>query len=140
MGTVEDADFANQLGHFYQTTAGQLANYINQNADTLSDSDMATLSDYQTKVTGYANQFFTLSDTIAFTDSDGYFGQIKDATSQITAALNNIAETNKIISIVAEVITLAAAVVTANGGGIVSTLTSLIGTISTPATKSVKSN
>jgi hypothetical protein len=136
MGTVEDADFANQLGHFYQTIAEQLADYIDQHDDTISGSDLDTLSDYQTKVTDYANQFFTLSDTIAFTDSDGYFDQISAAKTQITQALNTIAETNKIISIVGGVIVLAGAIVTANGGVIVATLTSLIGTIKTPATKS----
>ncbi|HEY2580325.1 MAG TPA: hypothetical protein VGI43_00875 [Mucilaginibacter sp.] len=131
MGTAADATFANQLGHFYESVGDQIANYINQHVDTLSQSDLGSLSDSQTAISNYANQFFTLSDNIAFADSDGYFTQITAATGEITQALNTIAETNKIINIVAGVITLAEAVVTANGGGIVSSLSGLIGAIRT---------
>ena len=131
MGTAEDAIFANQLGHFYESVGDQIADYINQHVDALSQSDLSTLSDSETAISNYANQFFTLSDNIAFADSDGYFSQITAATGQITQALNTIAETNKIINIIANVITLAESVVTANGGGIISSLSALIGAIKT---------
>jgi len=133
MGTAADADFANRLGHFYESVAEQIGDYINQHVDTLSSDDVNTLSNSQATISDYANQFFTLSDNIAFADSDNYFGQVTNATAQITQALDTIAETNKIINIAAGVITLAANVLSGNGKGIVSSIASIVGTIKTPA-------
>jgi hypothetical protein len=132
MGTIEDAQFANQLGQLYQSAAQQIADFLTNNIDQLEKNDIDIITDDQSRLVSYANTFYTLSDNIAFSGSDPYFAQIKAATGQISDALKTINSVNKIINIAAGIITLAAAIVSGNGKGIVSALASIIG----PATSS----
>lgn len=129
MGTPDDAVFANQLGHFYQTVATRIGDYIHQHIDTLADGEAIILADDQSRITSYANTFYSLSDKIAFENSGPSFQQISDATGKITDALISIAKTNKLIGIAGGVITLAASVLTGNIGGIAGSLAALIADI-----------
>jgi len=49
MGTVNDAIFANKLGHFYLDIAQDLGDFVHTHIGTLSREDIATLSDGQTQ-------------------------------------------------------------------------------------------
>ncbi len=126
MGTLEDAQFANQLGHLYQSAAQQIGDYLTNNIDQLTKEEIDTVNSYQTTIINYANTFYSLSDNIAFTGSDVYFNQINDATGQIKDALNHLDNVNKIINISAGIITLAAAVMTGNGPLIVTSIATIV--------------
>jgi hypothetical protein len=126
MGTLEDAQFANQLGHLYQSVAQQIGDYLTNNIDHLTKEEIDTVNNYQTTIITYANTFYSLSDNIAFTGSDLYFNQINDATGQIKDALNHLDNINKIINISAGIISLAAAVMTGNGPLIVTSIVSIV--------------
>jgi len=136
MGTIEDAQFANQLGQLYQSAAQQIADFLTNNIDQLEKSDIDLITDDQSRIVSYANTFYTLSDNIAFSGSDQYFAQINATTQQITATLKTIDTVNKIINIAAGIITLAAAVVSGNGQGIVSALASIIGSVGSSGSSS----
>jgi hypothetical protein len=126
MGTLEDAQFANQLGHLYQLVAQQIGDYLANNIDELTKEEIDTINNYQTEIISYANTFYSLSDNIAFTGSDQYFNQINDASGQINDALNHLDNINKIINISAGIITLAAAVMTGNGPVIVTSIATIV--------------
>ncbi|HLZ16327.1 MAG TPA: hypothetical protein VKQ08_04780 [Cyclobacteriaceae bacterium] len=128
MTPLENAQFANQLGHFYQSVAAQIGNYIHENIGTpgLSRPDLDILSDDQTRIISYANTFFSLSDKIAFADSDVSFGKITAAQEEIKNAVTHIDNSNKAIGIAGGVISLAAAVVTCNASGIATSLGSIL--------------
>ncbi len=125
MDVVQAAQFANDIGRFYQTLAGQIGDYLHQNIGIISDSQMSILSDDQTRTISYSNTFFALSDTIAFAGADDYFQKVKAATGQITASLEHIQKVDKIISISAGVIGLGAGIVSQNGGMITGALQSI---------------
>lgn len=127
MGTANDAVFANKLGHFYLTFAQGLGDYLHTHIGSLPQDRVRVLSDEQTRVITYANTFFSLSDKIAFEQSDIYFKGVSDSIDTINAAIKKMDDINKVIIISSGVITLAAAIVTQNGGGIVSSLQTIIG-------------
>ena len=129
MGTVNDAIFANKLGHFYQDIAQDLGEFVHTHIGALSKEDAATLSDGQTQIINYANQFFSLSDKIAFEQSDIYFEGVSDAIDSLDKAVKEIKDINKVITISAGVISLALAILSENGGGIVSSLQSIVGAV-----------
>jgi hypothetical protein len=125
MDTVQAAQFANDIGRFYQTLAGQVGDYLHQNIGTISTSQQSILSDDQTRLITYSNTFFSLSDTIAFAGADDYFQKVTNSTAQITDALNHMQTVDKIITISAGVITLAAGIVSQNGSTIIGSLQSI---------------
>ncbi len=127
MGTVNDAIFANKLGHFYLAFAQGLGDYLHTHIGHLPQDRIRVLSDEQTRIITYANTFFSLSDKIAFEQSDTYFKKVSDSIDAINAAIKKMDDINKVIIISSGVITLAAAIVTQNGGGIVSSLQTIIG-------------
>ena len=122
MGTANDAIFANKLGHFYLTIAQGLGDFLHTHIGTLPQDKVRILSDEQTRVISYANTFFSLSDKIAFEQSDIYFKGVSDAIGTVNDAIRKMEDINKVIIISSGVITLAAAIVTQNGSGIVSSL------------------
>jgi hypothetical protein len=126
MGTTDDALFANTLGRFYQGLAQQVGDFLHTNIASLSDSEIDVISDDQTRLTTYANTFFSLSDNIAFENSAVYFKGVSDATGTIDTALKKISDTNKVINIAAGCITLAASIASKNGSGITSSLQSVL--------------
>jgi len=129
MGTVNDAIFANKLGHFYEDLAQQLGGFLHTHIGQLSKDQVDTLSDSETQLNSYANAFFTLSDTIAFQQSDVYFKGVSDTIDAVNADIQKIADINKIITISAGVISLALAIFSENGGGILSSLQTIAGAV-----------
>ena len=129
MGTVNDAIFANKLGHFYQDIAQDLGEFVHTHIGQLSNDQIDTLSDDQTTLISYANTFFTLSDNIAFQQSDVYFRGVSDTIDTINADVKKITELNKIITLSAAAISLALAIVSQNGGGILSSLRTIAGAV-----------
>jgi hypothetical protein len=129
MGTVNDAAFANKLGHFYQNMADGMGQFIHTQIGTLPKDKVVSLTDQQNQLIHYANLFFVLSDRIAFDQSDTFFKGVSDATDDIDKAVKEIKDVNKAINITAGLITLAAAIVTENGSGIVSSLQTIAGAI-----------
>ncbi|HMH21313.1 MAG TPA: hypothetical protein VK563_06040 [Puia sp.] len=126
MGTTDDAKFANTMGHFYQALAGQIGEFLHTHIKSLSDGQIGILSGDEERLISYANTFFSLSDNIAFENSASYFKGVGDATDAIGAAMKKIDDINKVIGIAAGCITLAAAIVSANGQGIVSSCQSIL--------------
>lgn len=129
MGTVADAMFANALGHSYQQIAQQLGDYLHQNIGKLPKDRADVLMSEQSRVISYANTFYSLSDNIAFADSGKYFDAITRAMSDIDVAIRKIDDVNRVLTITGGVISLAAAVVSQNGSGIVTALQSIGGAI-----------
>ncbi|HWK06869.1 MAG TPA: hypothetical protein VNS58_24715 [Puia sp.] len=129
MGTVNDAIFANKLGHFYQDIAQDLGDFVHTHIGTLSREDIATLSDGQTRVINYANQFFSLSDKIAFEQSESYFNGVSNAIDSYDKAIKEIHDINRVIIISTGVISLALAIVSQNGGGILSSVQTIAGAV-----------
>jgi|SRR5882757_2570897 len=129
MSTPDDAIFANKLGHFYQAIAQQLGDFVHTHIGSLSNEKIDALSNDQTTLITYANTFFSLSDKIAFEQSEIYFKGVSDSIDTINEAIKKMDDINKVIKITAGVITLAAAIVTQNGGGIVSSLQTVAGAI-----------
>ncbi|HEX9512563.1 MAG TPA: hypothetical protein VF939_18855 [Puia sp.] len=129
MGTLNDAIFANRLGHFYQDIAQDLGEFVHTHIGTLSEEDITTLSDGQTQVINYANQFFSLSDKIAFEQSETYFKGVSDAIGTLDNAVKEIHDINRVIAVSAGLITLALAIVSQNGGGILSSVQSIAGAV-----------
>jgi hypothetical protein len=130
---MDDAIFANKLGHFYQGLAQQLGDFVHKNIGSLSDTQIDALSNDQTTLIAYANTFFALSDKIAFEQSETYFKGVSDSIDTINAAMKKMNDINKVTGIIAGVITLAAAIVTQNGSGIVSSLQTIAGAVSAKA-------
>lgn len=126
---MDDAAFANKLGHFYQALAQQLGDSIHTNIGSLSDDKIDALSNDQTTLIAYANTFFSLSDKIAFERSATYFKGVSDTIDSINEAIKKMNDIDKVVSITAGVITLAAAIVTENGSGIVSSLQTIAGAV-----------
>jgi hypothetical protein len=122
MDTIDNAEFANDLGHFFQTVAQETGDYLHSNIDTLSRDRIDLLSDEQTRLITYANTFFSLSDAIAFDGSDPYFKAVSAATDQINQNLKTMKDVDKVINITAGIISMASAIVSRNGGGILSSL------------------
>jgi len=129
MGTVNDAIFANKLGHFYQNMADGLGEFLHTHIGTLPKNQVTSLADQQNQIINYANMFFALSDRIAFEESETYFKGVSDSIDSIDKAVKGINDINKAITIAAGLITLAAAIVTENGGGIVSSLQTIAGAV-----------
>lgn len=136
MDPIKAAKFANMLGHFYQNIAKSLGDYLHGNISNMSKVDADVLADDITRITTYGNTFYSLSDAIAFSESDTYFQSIETATSKINAAVSTIDHINKAVKIAAAIITLGSAVVSKNGQSIAAALASLIGT-GTSSTNSV---
>lgn len=133
MGTTDDAIFANKLGHFYQALAQQLGDFVHKNIGSLSDEKIDALSNDETTLIAYGNTFFSLSDKIAFEQSETYFKGVSDSIDTITVAMKKMNNINKVVGITAGVITLAAAIVTQNGSGIVSSLQAIAGAVNAKA-------
>jgi hypothetical protein len=129
MGTADDAGFANAMGHFYEQVAIQLDDFLHDNIKSLQPEQRDFLEEYLEKAIDYANNFYTLSDQIAFAGSAAYFKAVSDATGDINQALTRIKNIDKIITISAGVITLAGAIATKDGGGITSSLQSVMDAI-----------
>lgn len=129
MGTENDALFANKLGHFYKNIADGLGQYIHANMGSLPADQVNKLSDQLDQLINYANMFFGISDRIAFEASQNYFKGVSDAIDSIDKAVKEIKDINKAITITAGLLTLAAAIVTENGSGIVSSLQTIAGAI-----------
>jgi hypothetical protein len=126
MDTIDNAEFANNLGHFFQTVAQQTGDFLHSNIDTLSRDRIDLLSDEQTRLITYANTFFSLSDAVAFDGSDQYFKAVSAATDQINQNLKTMKDVDKVINITAGIISMASAIVSRNGGGILSSLQSVL--------------
>jgi hypothetical protein len=126
MGTVNDAIFANRIGHFYQAIAQRLGDFVHTHIGILPKESIDALSADQTQIITYANTFFSLSDEIAFDQSDIYFKGVSDSIDTINEAIKKMDNINRTITISAGVITLAAAIVSQNGGGIVSSLQTIV--------------
>jgi len=102
---------------------------VHTHIGSLSNEKIDALSNDQTTLITYANTFFSLSDKIAFEQSEIYFKGVSDSIDTINEAIKKMDDINKVIKITAGVITLAAAIVTQNGGGIVSSLQTVAGAI-----------
>jgi hypothetical protein len=126
MDTIDNAVFANNMGHFFQTIAQQAGDFLHSNIDSLTRDRIDLLSDEQTRVITYANTFFSLSDAIAFDGSDPYFTAVSAATDKISQSLKEMKDVDKVINVTAGIISMAAAIVSRNGGGILSSLQTVL--------------
>jgi hypothetical protein len=126
MGTLYDAIFANKLGHFYQNMSQGLGGFVHTHIGTLSKDQIDSLADTQSQFINYANTFFSLSDKIAFEQSETYFKGVSDSIDTINDAVKKMDDINKIITVSAGVLSLALAIVSENGSGIVSSLQTIV--------------
>ena len=129
MDQVAAAQFANFIARFYQNLAMKVGDYLHDNIGIISNDQVSILSDDQTRLISYSNTFFALSDSIAFQGADAYFKSVQDATGDITAALDQIKKVDTVITIAANVITLAGGIVSKNGSMIGTALTTLKGVV-----------
>ena len=126
MTTQENAQFANSLGALYQGIAQQMGTFLHANIDTMTQAQINILGDDQGRVLSFSNTFLTLSDKIAFANSDACFAAITQATAGINTDIKKIDNINKWITVAAGVITMGAAIVSGNLGGVGTGLESVV--------------
>jgi hypothetical protein len=126
MGTADDAILANKLGQLYQEIATSLEDYLHVHAGELDKQDRDLLGKRVSNMLDFSDKFFSLSDQIAFAGSDDTFKGVVAAAQSAKAAIGHIAKVNKVISISADVITLAASIVMQNGPGVVGAVQSIV--------------
>ena len=129
MGTPADAQFASQLGNFYQGLDELLDEFLDDNETNISPDQQKDLLAQQSKMIDLSNTFIALSDNIAFQNSATYYKGITDATTAVNTALKKISDTDKVVSIVAGCITLAEAIVSKNGGGVQTSVQSILSAV-----------
>jgi hypothetical protein len=125
MDVVAAAQFANDIGRFYQVSGQRIGDYLHQNIGNITTRQLSILSDDQTRLISYSNTFFSLSDQIAFDSADDYFTKVTAATLQINDALKKIKKVDDIITLSAAVISLAGGIISRSGGMITSSLGSI---------------
>jgi len=132
MSSLDDAQFANSIGSFYQQIGQQMGNYLQSNIGTLSKTpgQLTIFCDDQSRIISYANTFYSLSDQIAFDNSDVYFAAVTAATAGMNANIKTIDKIDKWINFSAAIITLATAIVSKNGSNILSSIETIKGTFS----------
>jgi hypothetical protein len=131
MGTADDAILANKLGQLYQEMADSLEDYLHVHAGELDKPDRDLLGQRVSGILDFSDKFFSLSDQIAFAGSDASFKGVEGAAQSAKDAIQHIAKVNKVISITADVLTLAASIVTQNGSGIVGAVQSIVADVRT---------
>jgi hypothetical protein len=126
MGTADDAKLANKLGQLYQEMAASLEDYLHIHAGELDKQDRDLLGERVSNMLEFSDKFFSLSDQIAFAGSDDSFKGVAAAAQSAKDAIVHIAKVNKVISITADVMTLAASIVTQNASGVVGAVQSIV--------------
>jgi hypothetical protein len=111
----------------FQAVVEAIQDYI-LNSPPLGADINAQLKALQDKLTYNSNQFFELADTITFGADQQYFDKATQATTVINANLQKIATTDKWIAFAAAVVSLGESILTVNGGGIVSSVSTILGT------------
>lgn len=129
MDQVAAAQFANFIARFYQNLATRVGDYLHENIGDIPGDQFTILSNDQTRLISYSNTFFALSDAIAFQGADVYFKKVQDATDDINQALQHIEKADTVITIAANVITLAGGIVSKNTSMITTALTGLKGAV-----------
>jgi hypothetical protein len=130
MTPLEYAQEAIAIGNLYQQIAQQMGDYLQANIVDMS-KDPAFLSQFtddQTRILSYSNTFYSLGDSIAFGNDQAYFQQVDQATQVINANIKTIQTTDKWINFAGAVISLGASIVTGNGGGIVTSVETILAT------------
>ncbi|MDP4149708.1 MAG: hypothetical protein Q8927_07100 [Bacteroidota bacterium] len=129
MGTADDAILANKLGQLYQEIATTLEDYLHAHAGDMEKQDRDLLGERVSGLLDFSDKFFSLSDRIAFAGSDTAFNGVTAAAQSAKEAIRHIAAVNKVINITADVITLAASILTQNGAAVVEAVRSIIGDV-----------
>ena len=127
MDTFDYAQFANQIGGFYQQVAHAMGDYLQNNITTLAadPGQLRTFCDEQSRIISYANTFYALSDKIAFAEASELYRSVLSATAALNTDIRHIEQVDKWINFSAGVINLASAIVSKNGGGITSSVQSI---------------
>lgn len=118
MPTPDYALLATQLAEFFMDVADAIGDYIHENVGTLPEDKVTALEQQLDQMTTYANQFLELADRIAFAALATYLEGIQNAITKIKQDLNELANIDKAIAIVAAVLELAAAVLTQSGASL----------------------
>ena len=124
MDTFDYAQFANQIGGFYQQVAQAMGDYLQNNITTLAADagQLRIFCDEQSRIISYANTFYALSDKIAFVGAGELYRSVVSATASLNTDIRHIEQVDKWINFSAGVINLGSAIVSRNGGGIVSSV------------------
>ena len=127
--SLDMAQFALDIGSFYETMSGKIGDFLLEHSRDLSDHDYAVLSDDQLSLISYSNSFLTLAIDITFEGATSYFIAVKNATTKISEAVDHIQSVNDIISITAGLVGIAAGILNENGPLIATSLAAIIKTI-----------
>lgn len=124
MDTFDYAGFANAMGGFYQQIAHAMGDYLQNNITTLAASpgQFRVFCDEQARIISYANTFYSLSDQIAFAGADALYKSVTTATAGMNTDIRKIESADKWINFSAGIISLGTAIVSRNGGGILSSI------------------
>jgi hypothetical protein len=127
---LEYAQEAISIGNLYQQIAQQMGTYLQANIVEMSKNPvfLSQFTDDQTRIISYSNTFYSLGNKIAFNNDQVYFQQVDLATKAINANIQTIQKTDKWINFCGAVISLGASIVTANGGGILTSVETILGT------------
>ena len=115
-----------ELGRFYKGVAFEISEYIYHNISTIPKDQLTKLFDDETRISTYANTFFSLAENLVFSD-DTQIVSLTNATEEVNIALKKIKKLNKIINISASVITLATAILNGNPQTIAKSVAEVIG-------------
>ena len=124
---IDYAQEADDLGALFKTIAANIGSYLHDNPG-LADDQYDQLLAYQGKALNCSNKFIELSDKITFANDQQYFQKVDEATAAIKANLETIATTDKWITFAGAVVSLGTSILSANGGGIISSVSTILST------------
>jgi len=124
---TDSAKLAFATGKMFQAVAGAIEDFV-LNSPPLGDDVNARLQALQNELTHNADQFFELADTITFGTDQQFFDKVTQATTVINANLQKITTADKWIAFAGAVVSLGTSILTVNGGGIVSSVSTILGT------------